>query len=104
MDIEREDRKRRTILLISRLTGLLVSCGIFITLILYYFMQVDYTMMTLIVIILSAVDFTLNASIRKMRDTTALWERVNALFSVIFFLAGIGLLVYGLITGMLILF
>jgi len=103
MNIEQEDKRRRITLMMSRLTGLFVSCAIFIALLLYYFMQIDYMIMTLVILVLSGVNFTLNASIKSIKDV-GVWSRVNALFSVIFFLAGIGLLVYGYITGLFIWF
>ena len=101
MDIEKLDKSRRAGLLFVRIIGLLMSLGIFACLVLFYLKMLDEFLMIIIVVMLSASLFMLNSTVQGIKDTD-FKQRMSMLLSIMFFIGGIALMVYGFMVGKLV--
>ena len=102
MDLEKMDKSRRVALLFVRLMGMLMCCGLFACLVLFYLKMLDEFLVIVIVVMISASLFMLNSLVQGIKDTD-FKQRVSTMLSIIFFIAGIALIVYGFMTGKLVL-
>lgn len=98
-----DDKIRKRRLIINRLFGIFVSLAIVLMLVLFLFKMVDPWMFGVCVLMFSGMDFMLNASIAQTKETSA-WPKINAYISGLLFIAGIVLVIFGVVTGNLILF
>lgn len=101
MDIEKLDKSRRAGLLFVRIIGLLMSLGVFACLVLFYLKMLDEFLMIIIVVMLSASLFMLNSTVQGIKDTD-FKQRMSLLLSIMFFIGGIALMVYGFMVGKLV--
>ena len=100
--ISSDDQKRKKSLMFNRIFGIAISVAILALLLLYYFNSVDDWIFSIGTIMLSAINFTVCATISHTSGRDSI-NTANMFFSVIFFLVGLGFLIYGLVTGNLIL-
>lgn len=98
-----DDRAKKRRLLVNRFFGIFVSLAILLMLVLYLFKKVDPWMFGICVLMFSGLDFMLNAQIIQTKETS-IWSKVNAYASGILFICGIVLVIFGVVTGNLILF
>ncbi len=97
------DKKRKNRLIISRLCGIVVSIAILTLLLAFYFSYVDQWVTVICVIMLSAVNFIVNGVIIDTK-TSSNWIALNMIMSSLFFATGLVILIFGLLSGDLILF
>ena len=101
--MEELDKSLKKRLFISRVIGIIVSFGILAMLLLYLFKYIDEWLLGINVLVLSAMDFMINAGIVQIKRTS-LWTSANTYASAILFIFGAAIVIYGLISGNLILF
>ena len=94
-------RKRR--LLISRILGIFISVAMIAMFLLFLFKYVDEWMFAVSIMLMSAMDFMINAGAVHIKQTS-IWTSVNTWVSAVLFLGSAAMVVYGLISGNLILF
>ena len=102
MDLEKLDKSRRAALLFVRLMGMLMCCGIIACLVLFYFKMLDEFLMLVMVIMISASVFMLGSLIYGIKDSD-FKQKISTTLSILFFIAGVALIVYGFMVGKLVL-
>ena len=101
--MEELDRVMKRKLFISRMIGIFISFAIFAMLLLYLYKYIDEWVFGINVLVFSAMDFMINAGIVQMKQTS-MWTSANTYVSALLFILGAGMVIYGLISGNLILF
>lgn len=97
------DKALKKRLFVSRILGILISFAIFALLLLFFFKYIDEWVLGINVLVLSAMDFMINAGIVQIKQTS-IWTSANTYASGILFIFGAAITIYGLISGNLILF
>lgn len=102
MELNVVDQEKKKRLFYARLGGIIISAVIFIMLICFYLNIFDEWIMSVSVMFLSAIGFNINALFLSTKENNNV-ANASLGFAALLFLMGLGLLIYGLLTGNLIL-
>ena len=97
------DKAMKRRLMIYRIFGIVVSIAIFTMLLLKFFNYVGEWPFAVSILMMSAVDFMINAMIVQIKQTS-IWTSVNTWVSTFLLLFGISITIYGIVSGEFILF
>ncbi len=97
-----EDQKTKRSLLFNRIFGIVISITIFTLLLLFYFKVIDEWIISISTIMLSAMNFIVCTTVSQKSGRDGIIA-ANLFLSVLFFLLGLAILIYGIVTKNLIL-
>lgn len=97
-----EDQKTKRSLLFNRIFGIVISITIFTLLLLFYFKVIDEWIISISTIMLSAMNFIVCTTVSQKSGRDEIIA-ANLFLSVLFFLLGLAILIYGIVTKNLIL-
>lgn len=97
-----QDQKTKKSLLVNRIFGIVLSLAILTLLLLYYFNVLDEWIISISTMMLSAMNFITCTTISQKTGRDNIIS-ANLFLSILFFLMGLGIMIYGILTKNLIL-